>query len=54
MKMAKPIEIGITLTGQDSIDFINYMRNPTYTDRVYEMMKKIIDEDSHFKTEGKE
>ena len=43
--MAKPIEIGTILTGQDSIDFINYMRNPTYTDRVIEMMAKIIREE---------
>ena len=47
--MAKPIEIGTVLTGQDSIDFINYMRNPTYTNRAYEMMKKIIDEDEEQK-----
>ena len=47
--MAKPIEIGTTLTGQDSIDFIKYMQNPTYTDRAYEMMKKIIHEDEEQK-----
>ena len=42
--MAKPIEIGTTLSGQDAIDFIEYMRNPTYTERANEMMKKIIRE----------
>ncbi|MDR2855636.1 MAG: hypothetical protein LBV40_05725 [Methanomicrobiales archaeon] len=42
--MAKKIEIGTTLSGQDAIDFINYMKNPTYTDRANKMMKKIIRE----------
>ena len=42
--MARRIEIGTTLTGQDAIDFINYMENPTYTDRSNEIMKKIIRE----------
>jgi len=28
--MARRIEIGTTLTGQDAIDFINYVKNPTY------------------------
>jgi hypothetical protein len=43
--MAKPIEIGTVLTGQDAIDFINYMHNPTYTDRALKMMAKIIRDD---------
>jgi hypothetical protein len=43
--VAKPIEIGTVLTGEDAIDFINYMRNPTYTDRALEMMAKIIRDD---------
>jgi hypothetical protein len=40
--MARRIEIGTTFSGQDAIDFINYMQNPTYTERSKEMMKKII------------
>ena len=42
--MARRIEAGTTLTGQDAIDFINYMENPTYTERSNEIMKKIIRE----------
>ena len=43
--MAKPIEIGTVLTGEDAIDFINYMRNPTYTDKAYELMMDVIREE---------
>ena len=43
--VAKPIEIGTVLTGQDSIDFINYMCNPTYTDEAYELMIAAIREE---------
>ena len=42
--MAKPIEIGTTLSGPDFEDFLQYMRNPTYTERTIEMMEKIIRE----------
>ena len=30
--MARRIEIGTTLIGQDAIYFIEYMKNPTYTE----------------------
>jgi len=40
--MARKIEIGTVLTGQDAIDFIEYMKNPTYTERANKMMQKII------------
>jgi len=40
--MARRIAIGTTLTGQDAIDFIEYMKNPTYTEEANEMMRKII------------
>ena len=40
--MARRIEIGTELYGQDAIDFIEYMKNPTYTERSLEMMRKII------------
>jgi hypothetical protein len=43
-KMARKIEIGTTFYGQDAIDFIHYMRNPTYTDRVKNLMKQAIRE----------
>ena len=42
--MAKQIEIGTTLSGQDAIDFIIYMRDPPYTERAYEMMINTIHE----------
>ncbi|MDR2855678.1 MAG: hypothetical protein LBV40_05950 [Methanomicrobiales archaeon] len=42
--MARKIEIGTTFYGQDAIDFIHYMRNPTYTDRVKNLMKQAIRE----------
>jgi hypothetical protein len=38
--MARPIEIGTILEGQDAIDFIEYMKNPTYTERANKMMQK--------------
>jgi len=40
--MARKIEIGTVLVDQDAIDFIEYMENPTYTERSKEMMRKII------------
>jgi hypothetical protein len=40
--MARKIEIGTVLEGQDAIDFIEYMKNPTYTERTNEIMRKII------------
>ena len=46
--MAKRIEIGTTLYGQDAVDFIEYMKNPTYTDRSNEMMKKILRESEYW------
>ena len=42
--MARRIEIGTALTGQDAIDFANYMQNPTYTERSNEIMRKNIRE----------
>ena len=42
--MARRIEIETKLTGQDAIDFANYMQNPTYTERSNEIMRKIIRE----------
>ena len=42
--MARRIEVVTKLTGQDAIDFANYMQNPTYTERSNEIMKKIIRE----------
>jgi len=40
--MARKIEVGTVLEGQDAIDFIEYMKNPTYTEEAKEMMRKII------------
>ena len=40
--MAEPIEIGLELTGQDAIDFIEYMKNPTYTEEAKELMRQAL------------
>lgn len=38
--MAREIELGLVLTGQDAIDFWRYQENPEYTPRVKEMLKR--------------
>ena len=38
--MAKKIESGLELTGQDAIDFMNYMANPQYTACGREMLEQ--------------
>ena len=38
--MAQKIELGLVLTGQDAIDFWEYQKNPEYTPRVKEMLKR--------------
>ena len=43
--IVRDFRIGTVLTGQDSIDFINYMCNPTYTDEAYELMIAAIREE---------
>lgn len=40
--MADKIDIGLTLTGQDAIDFIEYMKNPTYTEDARECMREAL------------
>lgn len=40
--MAKPIEIGLVLEGQDAVEFEEYMKNPTYSQPVIDCMKKAI------------
>ncbi|MDR2855845.1 MAG: hypothetical protein LBV40_06815 [Methanomicrobiales archaeon] len=42
--MARKIEVGTVLSGQDAIDFINYMKNPTYTEKANELMRQAIRE----------
>ncbi|HJJ28130.1 MAG TPA: hypothetical protein O0X70_01910 [Methanocorpusculum sp.] len=37
--MGEKIDIGLTLSGQDAIDFIEYMKNPTYTEEVKALMR---------------
>jgi hypothetical protein len=40
--MAKPIDIGLVLEGQDAIDFINHMKNPVYTQDAIDCMKMAL------------
>ena len=40
MNMAKKIESSLELTGQDAIDFKNYMSNPQYTACGRKMLEK--------------
>ena len=40
--MAKKIEIGLRLEGQDATDFINHMLHPIYTKDAYECMKEAL------------
>ena len=47
--MAKPIEIGLELTGQDALDFINYMKNPDYSEDVIRIAGEALKE---LKAEG--
>jgi hypothetical protein len=38
--MARKIEVGLELTGQDAIDFLKYLENPEYTPSVMEMLNR--------------
>jgi len=38
--MAKKIDLGLDLKGQDAIDFQKYIDNPEYTERSREMLEK--------------
>lgn len=40
--MAKKIEIGLELQGQDAIDFYEYMEHPTYTQAAIDCMKAAL------------
>ena len=42
--MAEKIEIGLTLSGQDAVDFIEYMKCPTYTEDAYKAMRQALPE----------
>jgi len=37
--MAKPIELGLTLSGSDARRFNRYMKHPTYPKKAREMLK---------------
>jgi len=41
--MAKPIELGLVLEGQDAIDFDNYCKNPITTPLGLETAKKALE-----------
>lgn len=38
--MADKITIGLELSGQDAQDFIEYMKNPVYTEEARELMRE--------------
>lgn len=44
--MAKPIEIGLVLEGQDAVDFEEYLNNPipTFTKEGIELMRDVAEE----------
>ena len=42
INMAKKIEIGLELTGQDAKDFIEYMKNPQYSDEIIQCMTNAL------------
>ena len=41
--MAKKIELGLDLTGQDAKDFHDYMKSPTYPPRGEQMLKRALE-----------
>ena len=41
--MARPIELGLVLKGQDALDFEEYCRNPVVTERGIEIARKALD-----------
>ncbi len=38
--MAKQIEIGLKLEGQDAVDFCKYMENPTFSQLAIDTMRE--------------
>jgi hypothetical protein len=38
--MAAPIELGLILTGQDSVDFQEYLKNPTCTKEGLKLLRE--------------
>lgn len=41
--MAKPIELGLVLRGQDAIDFEEYCKHPFVTERGVEIARKALE-----------
>ena len=41
--MAKKIELGLELSGQDAKDFHEYIKNPTYPPRGKQMLKRALE-----------
>jgi len=39
-RMADPIELGLILTGQDLIDFEEYLKNPTCTEEGLKLLRE--------------
>ena len=42
MAVLEKIEIGLELTGQDAKDFIEYMKNPQYSDEIIQCMTNAL------------
>jgi hypothetical protein len=40
--MAKPVDLGLVLEGEDAVRFIKHMENPMYTEDVIELAKMAI------------
>ena len=41
--MARPIELGLVLKGQDALDFEEYCKNPVVTERGIEIARKALE-----------
>lgn len=40
--MARPIELGLVLDGEDAREFNNYMANPTFTEKGLAAMREAL------------
>ncbi|HJJ36751.1 MAG TPA: hypothetical protein O0X27_06220 [Methanocorpusculum sp.] len=39
--MARPIDLGLVLEGEDARDFDEYMANPTFTEKGRELIREV-------------
>lgn len=40
--MARPIEYGLVLKGQDAVEFDEYCKNPTFTEKGIKTMRRAL------------